>query len=105
MSVTVKPVATKADLKAFVKFPLSLYKDCPFYVPGLYLDEIASLSEDKNPMAKYCHLAKFLAYKDGKVVGRVAAIINTIANQNWKHQEVRFGWIDFIDAYGRGKRR
>ena len=97
MSVTVKPVATNADLKAFVKFPLSLYKDCPFYVPGMYLDEIATLREDKNPMAKYCRSAKYLAYKDGKVVGRVAAIINTIANKDWKHQEVRFGWIDFID--------
>ena len=97
MSVTIKTVCSRGELKTFVKFPLELYKGCPHYVPGLYLDEIASLSEDKNPMAKYCRSAKFLAYKDGKVVGRVAAIINTIANKNWNHQEVRFGWIDFID--------
>ena len=97
MSVTVKTVTSKKDLKAFVKFPLELYKDCPYYVPGLFLDEMATLDPAKNPMAQYSKSRLFLAYKDGKVVGRVAAIVNEIANRNWNHQEVRFGWIDFID--------
>ena len=97
MSVTVKTVTNKKDLKAFVKFPLDLYKDCPYYVPGLFLDEMATLDPAKNPMAKYAKSRLFLAYKEGKVVGRVAAIVNDIANRNWNHQEVRFGWIDFID--------
>lgn len=97
MSVTVKTVQTRAELRAFVKFPLRLYKDCPYYVPGLYMDEMGSLDPEENPMAKYCKFERFLAYKDGKLAGRVAAIINEIANRDWKHAEVRFGWIDFID--------
>ena len=97
MPVTIKTVRTRAELRAFVKFPLKLYKDCPYYVPGLYMDEMGTLDPDKNPMVKYCKFERFLASKDGKIVGRVAAIINEIANRDWKHAEVRFGWIDFID--------
>lgn len=97
MSVTIKTVETKADLKAFVKFPLELYKDCPYYVPNLYADEMTMLDPARNPMGKYSKSRKFLAYKDGKVAGRVIAIINEIANRDWNHAEVRFGWCDFID--------
>ena len=98
MPVTVKTVESRKDLRAFVKFPLRLYKDCPHYVPSLYGDEMSSLDMDKNPMGKYAKCEKFLAYNEkGEVVGRVAAIINEIANRDWNHAEVRFGWIDFID--------
>ncbi len=97
MSVTIKKVETKAQLKTFIKFPLELYKDCPYYVPNIFADEMVTLDPSKNPMGKYSKSAKFLAYKDGVVVGRVAAIINEIANRDWNHKEVRFGWIDFID--------
>ena len=97
MSVVIKTVESKEDLKTFVKFPLQLYKDCPYYVPNLYADELAALDPEKNAMGKYSLSRLFLAYKDGKVVGRVAAIINQIANRDWKHAEVRFGWIDFMD--------
>ncbi len=97
MSVTIKTVETKQDLKTFVKFPLKLYKGCPYYVPGLYMDEMSALDPSKNPMSKYADSRLFLAYKDGVVAGRVAAIINHIANKDWEHAEVRFGWIDFID--------
>lgn len=97
MPVTVKTVRTQAELRTFVKFPLKLYKDCPYYVPSLFLDEMATLDPGKNPMSKYAQLEKYLAYKDGKVVGRVAAIVNDIANRDWNQREVRFGWMDFID--------
>jgi len=97
MPVSIKTVETKAELKAFIKFPLDLYKDCPYYVPNIYTDELTALDMEKNPMGKYCKARKFLAYKDGKVAGRVIAIINEIANRDWNHSEVRFGWIDFID--------
>jgi len=97
MPVSIKTVETKAELKAFIKFPLGLYKDCPYYVPNIYMDELSTLDMDKNPMGKYSKSRKFLAYKDGKLVGRVMAIINEIANRDWNHSEVRFGWIDFID--------
>jgi len=97
MSVKIKKVASKSDLKTFIKFPLELYKDCPYYVPNIFMDEMTALDPDKNPMGKYSKSAKFLAYKDGVLVGRVAAIINEIANRDWNHKEVRFGWMDFID--------
>ena len=97
MSVVIKTVESKEGLKTFVTFPLQLYKDCPYYVPNMYADEIASLDPLRNAMGKYSLSRKFLAYKDGKVVGRIAAIINRIANKDWNHAEVRFGWADFID--------
>lgn len=97
MSVIIKTVETAKELRTFVKFPLRLYKDCPHYVPNLYMDELSTLDPSKNPMGKYSKSKKFLAYKDGKVVGRVMAIINEIANRDWNHAEVRFGWMDFID--------
>ena len=98
MPVTIKTVQSRSELKAFVKFPLELYKDCPYYVPNLFLDEMSTLDMSKNPMGKYAKFEKYLAYNEkGKIVGRVAAIINEIANRDWDHAEVRFGWIDFID--------
>ena len=97
MPVTVKAVETKKELRAFVKFPLELYKDCPYYVPSIFSDELLTLDPSRNPMGKYSKSRLFLAYQDGRIVGRTAAIINEIANRDWNHQEVRFGWTDFID--------
>ena len=97
MSVTIKIVRSKKELKEFVKFPLKLYKDCPYYVPSLYMDEMSTLDAKKNPMARYAQFRLYLAYKNGALAGRVAAIVNTLANESWKHAEVRFGWMDFID--------
>jgi len=75
MSVEIREVKTKRDFVKFVKFPLRMYRHHPQYVPDLYIDSIANLDADKNPMGKYSKFTKFLAFKDGKVVGRVAAII------------------------------
>lgn len=97
MSVIITEVKTKKELRLFVKFPMNLYKDSPYYVPNLYFDEMNALDPAKNPMCKYSKFVRFLAWKDGKVVGRVAGIINEIANRDWDHQEVRFGWFDFVD--------
>ena len=96
MSVIIKEVQSRKELRDFVRFPIRLYKDCPHYVPNLYLDEMHALTE-KNPMTRYSKTAKFLAYKDGELCGRVMAIINEIANRDWNHAEVRFGWMDFVD--------
>lgn len=97
MSLTVKKVETQAQRRAFVRFPVELYKDNPYYVPALFIDELATLNPAKNPYMDFCRFELFLAYKDGKVVGRVAAIINDIANRDWNTKEVRYGWFDFID--------
>lgn len=56
-----------------------------------------TFSPQKNAAFEFCEADYFLAYKDNKVVGRVAAIINRRANETWNKKEVRFGWIDFID--------
>ena len=97
MSVQIKAVKRRCEMKAFIRFPVRLYKDVPYFVPGLVIDEAATLNLRKNPIGKFCKAVYFLAYKDGKVVGRVAAIINERANAAWGHQEVRYGWFDFID--------
>ena len=97
MPVIIQAVESRKQLRAFIKFPLDLYKGCPYYVPNIYMDELSALDPKKNPMGKYSRSRKFLAYKDGKLVGRVIAIINEIANKKWDHKEVRFGWMDFID--------
>lgn len=97
MSVTTKKVQNSRDLRSFVNFPLKLYKDMPCFVPSLYMDEVDTLSPQKNPAYEFSDAALFLAYKDGVLSGRVAAIVNHRANESWKHDEVRFGWFDFID--------
>lgn len=97
MAVTIRPVLTRKDLKIFVEFPNRLYKGNPYFVPKLFMDEVATLDPKKNPAYAFSESALFLAYKDGVPVGRVAAIVNRKANEKWNHKEVRFGWIDFID--------
>ena len=94
--VTIKQVSTKKELKQFIRFNYELYKDNPYSVPDLYEDMLNTFS-DKNAAMEFCEAAYFLAYKDDKVVGRVAAIINNKANKTWNLNNVRFGWIDFID--------
>ena len=96
-SVEIKKVRSNHDLKTFVQFHYDLYRDCPHAVPYLFTDEIATLRKDKNPAFEFCEADFFLAYKNGKVVGRVAAILNKKANQRWNVQQVRFGYFDFID--------
>ncbi|MBM6992995.1 MAG: N-acetyltransferase [Prevotella sp.] len=97
MSVEIKKVETKKDLKAFINFHYDLYEGNPYDVPSLYSDEINTLSKDRNAAFDFCDAEYFLAYKDGKLVGRVAAIINNRANERWEQKNVRFGWLDFVD--------
>ena len=97
MPVTVKKVESRCGMRTFTRFPVDLYKGVPYYVPTLAIDEGATLNLKKNPVAKFCKAEFYMAYKDGKPAGRVAAIINERANEAWDHKEVRYGWIDFID--------
>lgn len=94
--IIIKQVETKKELKKFIRFNYELYKDNPYSVPDLYEDMLNTFSE-KNAAMEFCDAVYFLAYKDGKVVGRVAGIINRKANRTWNLNAVRFGWIDFID--------
>ena len=97
-SVTIKKVETKKQLRAFIDFHYDLYKDSPYDVPNLFMDEKNTLLPEKTPAFEFCESEYFLAYnEDGKVVGRVAGIINHKANDRWNRKSVRFGWLDFID--------
>ena len=97
MAVTIKKVSSRKELKEFIRFNYNLYKENPYSVPDLYEDILDTFSPTKNPAFAFCEADYFLAYKDDKLVGRVAAIINKRANETWDKKEVRFGWIDFID--------
>ena len=97
MSVEIKKVTTKSELKRFIRFNYEFYKDNPYSVPDLYDDMLNTFSPKKNAAFEFCEADYFLALRDGKIVGRVAAIINRRANEKWNRKTVRFGWIDFID--------
>lgn len=96
-SITIKKVETKEDLKAFIEFHYDLYEGNEYDVPNLYSDEVNTLSKEKNAAFDFCVANYYLAIRENKVVGRVAAIINNRANEKWNQKRVRFGWIDFIE--------
>ena len=96
-NVTVSQITSAKEMRAFVRFNYELYKDCPQAVPDLLEDTLETLNARSNPAFHFCEAAFFLARREGRIVGRVAAIINRRANERWGKQEVRFGWIDFID--------
>lgn len=97
MSVEIKEVQSRRELREFVNFPEKLYRHNPYYVPPLEFDQMDTLDQKKGAAQEFCDSKLYLAYKDGKLAGRVAAIVNRLANKQWDHKEVRFGWYDFID--------
>ena len=97
MSVVIREVTSKKELKKFIWFGINLYKNCEFAAPPLAMDDLLNLSKDKNPALDFCEAGYFLAYKNDKIVGRIAAIINPVSNETWNQQHARFGWVDFID--------
>ena len=97
MSIQIKTVTTRKDLKTFVRYANRLYKGNKYYVPSMPFDDMNTLDKEKNGAFDFCKAEYYLAYKDGEVVGRVAAIVNYKANEAWKVDQVRFGWFDFID--------
>lgn len=97
MAIEIRRVENKKDLKRFIDFHYDLYEGNPYDTPALFLDEMNTLRRDKNAAFDFCESEYFMAYKDGKLVGRIAGIINHRANEKFKQKDVRFGWIDFID--------
>lgn len=96
-NVEIRKVATKKDLARFIDVHYDLYEGNEYDAPNLFFDEMNTLSKDRNAAFEFCEAEYFIAYKNGKAVGRVAAIINHRANSRWDRKDVRFGWIDFID--------
>lgn len=97
MSVIIKTVSNKSELKTFVRFANKLYKGNEYYVPSMPLDDMNTLTKEGNAAFEFCDCELYLAYKDNELVGRVAAIVNYKANAAWNVEQVRFGWIDFVD--------
>ncbi len=98
MAIEVRQLSTKrSDLSRFIKFGIDLYDGNPYFVPPLIWDEIGTLSPAKNPAFEFCQSAYFMAYRDGKPVGRIAGIINSVVNERTATKAMRFGFCDFID--------
>ena len=97
MDIQIKEVTTKKDLNAFIQFPFTIYKNHPYWVPNLVSDDLNTLGKDKNPAFETCEARYWLAYREGKIVGRVAAILNHPHIERWGEKYMRFGWLDFID--------
>ena len=97
MAIEIRQITGKIDLLRFVKFGNEFYKDCENFCPALILDELNTFNPKKNPAFDVCEHVLYMAYKDGKAVGRIAGIINHEANRKWGVKQVRFGWCDFID--------
>ena len=97
MAIEIREVASKRDLKTFVTYPFRLYKDNKYWIPPLLMDEYNALDRTKNPAYAHCDAKLMIAYRDGKPVGRVAAIINHKYVEKWGNKYCRFGWIDFED--------
>ena len=96
-NISIKRVTNRKELEQFVQFYYDLYRGNDCAVPFLYSDEMDTLRKDKNPSFECCDAEYFMAFKEGKMVGRVAAIINRRANERWNRKQVRFGWFDFVD--------
>jgi len=97
MTITIKEVISHKDLDAFIRFPVKLYQGNPYYVPSMLFDERNTLRRDRNPAFEHCQVKYFLARKDKRIVGRVAAILNQRHIEKWGQKYLRFGWLDFED--------
>lgn len=95
--IEIRTITSEKELEKFIDFRTELYKDDPCAVPYLFMSEREDLDRKKNPAFKFCEAEYYMAYRDGKIVGRIAAIINHRANETWQRKSVRFGYFDFID--------
>ena len=97
MAIEILEVTTERDLRSFIRFPFGLYSKSPYWVPPLIAEELLTLRRDKNPAFETCTARYWLAKREGKVVGRIAGIINNAYIKKWGHRYARFGWVDFVD--------
>lgn len=97
MTIELREVKNKVDLKKFARFPSALYRGNPYWVPALYKNVIKIFDPAENAAYEYSQSRQWLALRDGQVVGRVAAILSEGHRQRWNQSYMRFGWIDFVD--------
>jgi len=98
MQIVVRPVSGPKQIRQFVKFRIDLYRDSPFAIPPLYMDEMTTLDPKKNPAFEFCEAQCFMAFDGKRPVGRICAMVNNRANEVWKTRSGRFGFVDFIDS-------
>ncbi len=99
MSIELIPVRTKADRKKFVNLPFEIYKNNKFWVPPIKKNELAAIDPEKNPAMQDTEYEFWLALKDGKVVGRIGAILSRPYNRKTGKKFVRFSRPEFFDDY------
>lgn len=97
--IELKKLSTRKELRQFVLFAIDLYRENSFYVPPLINSEIDTFDATVNPAYDFCEAVFYMAYKDGRPVGRIAGIINHKLNEQQRVLQCRFGWVDFIDDY------
>lgn len=97
MAVTIHVVKTKNDQKAFVNLPFQIYKGNDYWVPPLKKDEIKSITPGENPAFEFCDACFWIAEKDGKIVGRIGAIINKLYNEKTGEPMARLTRLEFFD--------
>lgn len=97
MALEIREITTRKELKQFIEFANQLYKDSPYYCPPLFFDEMNCFDKGHNPALEVCDYKLWMAFQNGKAVGRIAGVINHKANEKWGVKNVRFGWFDFID--------
>lgn len=97
--VEIREIRSRSDIKKFIRFPVELYRDNPYYTPPMESDELTNLLPGKNAAYAFCETKFFLAYREGKIVGRVCALHSKLANERWGTSRLRFTRLDFIDDY------
>lgn len=96
-SISIHEVISKKDFKEFVKFQIQLYKGNPYFVPPIIADEVSNFDASVNPVFEIASARLFMAKKNGKLAGRIAAIINSYEVEKQNIKKMRFGWYDTID--------
>jgi GNAT superfamily N-acetyltransferase len=97
MTLSIKEVATAADIKQFAELPYQLYKNNPYWVPPLKSDEQKSINPSLNPSFEFSKAKFWLAYRDGKCVGRIGGIVIPIWNEKTGENIARFTRPEFVD--------
>lgn len=97
--IVTKKLKTDAEFRSFVEFQFAHFKDNPYWVPPIISEELEVFDSEKNPAFKNAEAHLFMAYKEDKPVGRIAAIINWFEVNEQKKAKMRFGWFDAIDDF------
>lgn len=92
----IREVKTKKEQRAFLNFPLKMYKDNPCFVPPLYMDE-KKIFNDDYVYLDTCEAVYFNAYRDGKQVGRISGILQKASNELRNEKRVRFTRFDAVN--------